>query len=89
MVVAVTTVPVPEIGKVYQLAESDYAYGTGPLAVRVLKILRQVEMYGEAWWEVDAVAKIPSYVGPGREWTLYLRAAALRSTERPRNSRST
>jgi hypothetical protein len=72
----------PEVGKVYHLAEPDYAYGTGPLAVRVLKIVRPVEMYGEPWWEVEAVAKIPSYVGPGREWTLFLRAAALRSAER-------
>lgn len=67
----------PEVGKVYRLNEPDYRYGTGPLAVRVTKVLREATYEDGAWWEVECVARPPTYEGPGQERFLYVRASAL------------
>jgi hypothetical protein len=69
----------PEVGRVYRLTETDWRYGVGALVVRVTRVVRQVEYDSEAWWEVEGIAKNPTYDGPGQERFLYVRAGALRT----------
>lgn len=69
----------PEVGRVYSLSEADYQYGTGPLVVRVTRVVRQTTYGNERWWEVEGTAKNPNFDGPGVERFLYVRAAALKT----------
>jgi hypothetical protein len=72
----------PVVGASYLLAEKDYRYGTGPLLARVTKLVRQTTYNNEPWYEVEAVAKPPSYTGPGQERLLYVKAASLKNARR-------
>lgn len=67
----------PEIGRIYRLTEADYKFGVGPLAVRVTRVIREALYDNEPWWEVEGVAKNPTYNGPGQERILYVRGSAL------------
>lgn len=67
----------PQVGRVYRLNESDYRYGVGPLAVRVTRVIREATYDNEPWWEVEGIAKNPTYEGPGQERFLYVRESAL------------
>jgi hypothetical protein len=69
----------PEIGRVYRLNDSDYRYGNGPLAVRVTRVIRETIYDNEPWWEVEGIAKNPTYTGPGQERFLYVRADAMKA----------
>lgn len=71
----------PVIGGCYLLAESDYRFGEGPLLIRVTRIIGPAT-FGEngrveAWWEIEAYAKPPSYTGTGSRRHLYVRATGL------------
>ena len=77
---------VPVVGAFYLLDESDYRYGAGPLLIRVTRVIGPTE-FGEggrvdAWWEVEAYAKPPSYTGTGPQRHLYVRADCLTSARR-------
>ena len=67
----------PEVGRTYHLREPDYRYGTGPLTVQVLRVLRRTRYGGEPWWEVEAMCKTSGHDGLGQERLLYICAAAL------------
>jgi hypothetical protein len=41
------------------------------------KVVREAVYDNEPWWEIEGVAKNPTYEGPGQERFLYVRAAAL------------
>ncbi len=60
------------------LAEADYRYGLGQLAVRVSRIIRETKYNNEPWWEVECTAKDPSYKGQGQQRFLYVRETALK-----------
>ena len=68
----------PKIGIVYKLGEADYQFGVGPLVLKVSKVLRETVYDNETWWELEAMAKHPSYDGPAQARQLYVRASALR-----------
>jgi hypothetical protein len=78
------TVPgdtVPVVGGRYLLAEPDYRFGAGPLSILVTRVIGPAA-FGEdgrveAWWEVEAYAKPPTYTGTGPRRHLYVRAACL------------
>lgn len=67
----------PKIGATYILADHDYQFGSGALLCRVTRILRHTTYNNEPWWEVEAMVKPPSTVGPAYERRLYLRESAI------------
>lgn len=73
----------PIVGETYLLKEPDYRFGTGPLLVRVARVIAPVEFDTEVWWQVEALCRPPGADMPGQPRELYIRAdrlaAALRS----------
>ncbi|MFI5492960.1 hypothetical protein [Actinoplanes sp. NPDC051859] len=72
----------PEIGRIYQVADRDYKFGSGPLLVRVSQIISECD-FGtgdvvEIWWDVEATVKVPNRAGVAYPRRLYLRDVAVR-----------
>jgi hypothetical protein len=64
------------VGDVLTLPEEDYKFGRGPIAIRVLGVLRVIHLSDGAWLQVQAM----QLHGSGADWQqrfLLLRIAAL------------
>ncbi|MFC7534551.1 hypothetical protein [Actinoplanes sp. GCM10030250] len=70
-----------------QFDEEDYCFGSGPLLLRVERVLwdSPVEYHGELWYEVDGVevSSVGQHVGRRRVLIRAQRLAMLPSNRRP------
>lgn len=75
-------IPPPRHGDTFVLSDRDYLYGTGPIVVRVEKVVRALNYDNEPWWQVEAQAAngTPENHGGWHSRQVYIREAAFPQT---------
>ncbi|GAA0471364.1 hypothetical protein Ade02nite_34740 [Paractinoplanes deccanensis] len=72
----------PSTGQVWTFAEADYRYGSGPLRIRIDRVLASapIQQDGEVWYEVEGLEfnDQGTVIGPRRATIRASRLPAVR-----------